>query len=446
MTSREYWKGRRIAVIGLGRQGEMVEDVKFLIKAGALVGIYDLKSEARLKQDLVFLRSQGLANYVCGSIPVDDLIDHDLVILSHEYPRDSGFLKIVREKGIPIEYPETLFFRHAPPITVVGIMGEAGTSTVVSMLTPILEAACDQAEGQRFFVVDPDTDNGTLAHLRKIQSGDVVLMRIIPDMIRELHAIRISPQVAVFTTIPPKGSFDRSPFEILEFQTYNNFIIASDTIIDATRRYKDLPRAKMLRTKASIIPTEWTLKHIPPEGRSHDREHAALSLQVARLFKVDDEITHYHLDRWKPLRGRIELVKKVKQIEFYNDSASVSARSTQVALETLMKADERKNITLIFGGAESMSDYRPLYALFPACIERVILVPGSGTIRERASIERFPKMAVHSAPSVEEAVRLAFEHAKKGDRVLFSPGFEARGYDGSRHERGERFIRAVRSL
>ena len=34
MTSRDYFKGKRIAVVGLDPHGEMVEDVKFLIKAG----------------------------------------------------------------------------------------------------------------------------------------------------------------------------------------------------------------------------------------------------------------------------------------------------------------------------------------------------------------------------------------------------------------------------
>ena len=103
MASRDYFKGKRVAVIGLGQQGEMVEDVKFLIKAGAFVSVYDLKSEARLKNHLVFLRTVGLANYVCGSIPADDLLDMDLIILSHENPRDSSFLKHARERVKPIE-------------------------------------------------------------------------------------------------------------------------------------------------------------------------------------------------------------------------------------------------------------------------------------------------------------------------------------------------------
>jgi UDP-N-acetylmuramoylalanine-D-glutamate ligase len=475
MTSRDYFKGKRIAVIGLGANGEMVEDVSFLVKAGAFVGIYDLKSEARLKNHLVFLRNEGLANYVCGSIPEDDLLDMDLIILSHEYPRESGFLKGAKGKNIPIEYPETLFFKKSPPVTVVGVMGECGKATVVSMLEPMLKAACRTAEDQGFFVIDPESDEGIIAHLKKVKSGDLILMRVIEPMMRELFALRISPQVAIFTTIPAKGSYDQSPFEILTFQTYNNFIIASDEVIDATRRYKELPRGKMLRTKPTIIPVDWELKNMSNIGaRRHDRDNAALALQAAHLFKVDEETTRRILQNWKPLHGRLELVKKVKNVEFYNDAASMNCSSTQAALQSITKGGAKEaeaetgdsvadaageiageasvnaslspNNVLIFGGAQTLSDYRALYSLLPQYVHTLVLLPGSGTLRERQALGRLEKIEIRSARSIEEATQLAFEHAKKGDKVLFSPGFEAAGLDSSRKERSERFVRAVRAL
>src|ERR1035437_5541447 len=206
MTSRDYFKGKRVALIGLGPHGEMVEDAKFMIKQGALLSIYDLRSESRLKSHLVFLRSVGLANYVCGPIPADDLLDMDIVILSHEYPRDSTFLKGAKEKKIPIEYPETLFFRLAPPVTLVGVMGSCGKATVVSMLAPMIEEACEiamrkEGEGhQQCFVADPESGEGILVHLKKIRSGDILIMRIEENMMRELEGVRISPHVAIYVS------------------------------------------------------------------------------------------------------------------------------------------------------------------------------------------------------------------------------------------------------
>jgi len=443
MTSRDYFKDKRIAVVGLGPHGEMVEDVKFLIKAGAIVAIYDLRSEARLKSHLVYLRSIGLANYVCGSIPAEDLLDMDLIILSSEYSRDSQFLKIVEDKKIPIEYAETLFFKLAPPVTVVGVMGGCGKATVMSMLSPMLEFATKKHDGQGFFTIDPESDEGILAHLKKIKSGDIVLVRIIESMMKELYDIRSSPHVAIFTTLPPPTSYNQIPFEILSYQTYNNFIIASDEIIDATHKLKFQPKAKMLRTKSSLVPLDWEV-----QGRGlHDRDNASLALQAARLFKVGDNDAQSLLEKWKALRGRIEPVKKVKNIEFYNDTASVSAGSTKVALTCLA---QNKNVVLIFGGMDTgvdgNMDYKGLYTQIPECAHSVILVPGSGTLRQRNILKDMDGATVHSAPSIEEAVRMSLEHARKGDKVLFSPGFGAGGLDRSRAERGERFVRAVRSL
>ena len=439
MTSRDQFRGKRVAVIGLGPHGEMVEDAKFLIKAGALVSIYDLRSEARLKAHLIALRTAGLANYVCGSIPPDDLLDMDMVILSHEYPSDSSFLAPVYAAGIPVEYAETLFFKLLPPVTIVGVMGPAGTSTVVSMLSPMIEAVCEANDGQGFFIVDQESDNGALAHLKKVKSGDIVLVRLTAHMMKELHALRMSPQVAVFTGIPPTGSYTASPFEILSFQTYNNFIIADDSVIDATYAFKFQTKAKMIRTKASFLPTDWSVNGRGP----HDRANAALALQTAKLFKVSDEMAHDMLEAWSPEKGRLEPVKKVRGVEYYNDSASVSPLSTLTAIDVLAQG---KNAVLIFGGISGNAEYKALYATLPAHVHTLILLPGSGTLKERRNIQMLEGVVIHSAPSVEEAVRIASEKAQKGDRVIFSPGFEAGGMDRSRKERGERFVRAVRAL
>lgn len=439
MPVRNHFLGKRIAVIGLGPQGEMAADIKFLIKSGALVALYDLRSEARLKEHVLFLREMGLANYVCGSIPPDDLSDMDLIVLSHEYPRDSSFLKGIDPAKIPIEYPETLFFRLAPPVTLVGVMGSCGKSTVASMLAPMLEEACDALEDQGFVALDPESTGGVLLNLKKLKSGDIVLLRVAEGMLKELHEMRISPHVAIFTTPPSPGSYDESPYEILEFQTYNNFIIGSDEIIDSVKARASSARAKMLRTKAALVPSDWVFQGKGP----HDRDNAALALQAARLFKVSDEIAMDVLARWKPLKGRLELVKKVKGVEVYNDSAAVTSPATEAGVRAL--AIER-NIVLVFGGTDSGSDYRALYSFLPQHVHTMVLIPGSGTMRERATIERMNRMEVISAPSLEEAARMALERAKKGDRVLFSPGFAAGGLDRSRKERGERFVKAVRAL
>lgn len=436
MSSRDHFKGKRIAVIGLGAHGEMLEDVRFLIKAGAWVSIYDLKSEARLKDHLIFLRSIGLANYVCGSIPPEDLLDMDTIILSHEYPRDSVFLRGVTA---PVEYPETLFFRLAPPVTLVGVLGSSGKSTIVSMLVSLLEEVCAKYPTQKVFVIDPDSFEGALVHLKKAKSGDIVVMRITDELAAELYALRISPHVAVFTSISGIGKSLNSPFDIVAYQTYNNFIVASDEIVDASRMLKSLPRAKMLRTKTAYLPAEWGFV-----GRgAHDRANAALALQAGRLFKLEDDMAEKVFASWKPLKGRLEFVKKARNMSWYNDAAAAAPDAVLAALATV--ANDRKAV-LIFGGSDSGHDYRMLYAELPKYVHTLVCIPGSGTLNQRALLREIDGVVVHSAHSIESAVTWIVEHAEKNDTVVFSPGFSSGGVDGSRQERGEKFVKAVRGL
>ena len=440
MASREYFKGKRVAVVGLGPHGEMVSDVKFLIKAGALVGIYDLRSESMIKNHLVFLRSIGLANYVCGAVPPEDLLDMDLIILSHEYPRNSSFLKLALEKGVPVEYPESLFFGIAPPVTIVGVIGAAGKATVMSMLGSLLEAACAAQDSQGLFIIDPESAGGALAHLKRIKSGDIVLVRMTGLIMKELYQMRMSPHVAVFTSVPSIGTYQDSPFDILSYQTYNNFIVAPDAVIDMIHGFKFQAKAKMFRTKPTFIPDDW-----PFEGRRylHDLMSAALSLQAAYLFKLEPDLARNVLEKWKPLKHRLEPLKRVRGVEFYNDAASVASCSTETALESV---SDGRNLVLVFGGVEGDCDYRRLYELLPRYVHTVVLLPGSGTMKERRALGSIRDIEVLSAPSLEEAARMALERARKGDKVLFSPGFEAGGMEKSRKERGERFVRAVRTL
>lgn len=438
MRIRDYFLGKRIAVIGIGPHGEMLSDIKFLVKANALVSVYDMRSESKLAEHLASLRSFGLANLVLGFVPVDDLMDMDMIILSHEYPRSSSFLSEARKNGIEIEYPETLFLKLAPPVSVVGVMGVCGKATVISMLAPMLKGACAR-NNQTCVTVDPESEEGTLAHLGKLVSGDLVIMRVVSKIMAEISALKWSPQVAVFTTIPTSTAFKESPFEIIAHQTYNNYVIGNDRIIDSVRTSGFQSKAKMLRTKAAVVPEGW----LPNARTLYDRENAALALEVARIFKVTDEAAETVLSRWKPLKGRIESVKKVRNVEFINDSASVTPAAT---VASMAHVSVNRNLVLIWGGAEHAADYNDFYTALKEYAHTLVVLPGSGTLKERRALERIENVAVLSAPSVEEAVRQAMDHARKGDKVLFSPAFDACGIDSSRMERGERFVRAVRAL
>jgi UDP-N-acetylmuramoylalanine--D-glutamate ligase len=413
---KTFFKEKKIAVIGLGPHGEMVADIKFLIRFGAAVSFYDVRSENRLQGYLAPLREAGLTDFTFGKLPEDQILSADLILLSPEISRKSFFLKKAIQAGIQIEYPEILFLKLAPPITLIGVMGECGKSTVAQMIYSILKPAFAEYESQGLFFTDPNLPNGALTHLKKIKGGDVVLARIPEEMTGEYHAIRMSPHVAVITS--PISSYG-----ILEYQTYNNFIVAPNSVVDAMKTAGETSsKAKILRTKD---------------------DNAAFAIQTSELFKVSSETAREVLLGFTGLKAHQELIKKIDGIEFYNDAASVTPLATLCALR---KLSFNKNVVLIMGGAYTGYDYSELIKSIPEFVSSVILLPGSGSLGFRSELEKLEGVRFHRSPTLEEAVILAKGEAKKGDRVIFSPGCEALGVHISRKERGEKFVKAVRGL
>lgn len=432
MNYKDFFKNKKIAVIGLGSHGEMVTDIKFLLRNKVDLKLFDLRSQKRFEGFLPVLKDLGLKEYIFGKVDSDELLNFDLIILSPEISKRSLFLKKATQAEKQIEYPDTLFFKLSPPITLIGVLGLYGKTTVAHMIHSVLKKSFVEYRNQGLFFMDPESNYGALNHLKKIKKNDVVLVRIPEYLMCHYHEIHISPQVAVITSL--------IPFDILDFQTYNNFIIAPDEVIDAIKKEKNFPsKAKMLRTRAGMIPTEWGIDN----KILHNKENAALVLQTSELFKVSTDLVREVIQVPSVMKGRVEFVKKVSGIEFYNDSSSITAKSTLSALRSLSSG---KNIILILGGAYTGHDYTDLIKNVAQYTSSVILLPGSGTLGIRSSLEALEGINLIQVPSLEDAVKEAHKGVKKGERVLFSPAFDALGVDISRKERGEKFVKFVRGL
>ncbi len=436
MNYKDFFRDKRIAVVGLGPHGELVPDIRFLLRLNAKVSFYDVRSEARLRKYLTPLQDAGLENVTLGKVSKGELVQYELILISHEISRKALFLKEAIEAGVRIEYPDILFLKLAPPISLVGVIGACGKTTVAHMIYTMLQKSFEKNENQGLFYINPDMQNGALTHLKKIKPGDVVVARILDEMVSEYHKAHLSPQVAVVTSCTANMlSGVKHSFGLLEHQIYNNFIIAPDKVIDALKKQREfIPKAKMIRTR---------------------NDNGSLAQEAAALFKVPKDVSEEILASWKGLKGHRELVKKIGNIEFFNDGASVTPDSTLFALQSLgtIKSEGEnptdiipRNIILIFGGAYTGYDYDELMRHIPTYAKMVILLPGSGTLGFRAKVEAMKDIIYKQAIDLDEALQFAKEHAVKGDRVLFSPACDAIGIFASRKERSEMFVRAVRGM
>jgi UDP-N-acetylmuramoylalanine-D-glutamate ligase len=425
----------------------MRRDVKFLLKQGVAVTVYDMRGLPALRPIINDLKAVGLKEFCLGDVPGETLINHDLIILSPELPRSAEFLKEARNRNIQIEYPDILAQKLAPAVTIVGVMGSCGKKAIISMLFESVKQSFQATGLPTPFIIDCEYSGGSLSILSKIKKDGMIIVRMPDRSLAEYARARLSPSVAVIAVAPSAPDPFSALSKTLAYQTYNSFIITTDEIADMIHNSDESHnKAKIIRTRGSRVPAGWSISW----RGDHEREDTALVLEAASLFKIDERFVRSAASDYteKKSPGSITLVKKIKGVSFYDDSSSVCPEATLAALRAFStdSTDPTSATVLIMGGAETDANYSSLIKKIPQYAKVLVLVPGSGTIGLRKQLVVMEGIKCISAPSIEAAVKLARAETKPGDRILYSPAFEAAGIDRSRIERGERYVRSVRGL
>lgn len=414
---KNFFKDKKVLVVGLGQNCEAVADIIFLIKSGAIVSMIDMRSEVRIEEAVKKIQAVGMISCEFGTMARSHVEGKDIIIKALDVPYDVPCIEEALYRGMPVEISSTLFLKMAPPIILVGVFGMCGKTTTAHLISKILSPQFNEKDGQKFWYIDQKSNQSPLSILKKIKKGDVVLTSILEEQYEAYMKARISPHVSVVT--------NPTPLKLLEFQTYNNFLVANDSTVDAIKESNINIKAKILRTNAPFLPATWSIQQ-----PLHVKENMALALRVAELFKVDFDEVQVIFESFKPLKGRLELCKN----NIYNDSASVRPHATVTALKTI---GGEKDVVLILGGGAHEDDLYELFQAIPLYVSALILIPGSGTMK----IHQTDIKSMY-ALSIEEAVALAKEHAGKDKKILFSPGFLPLT---TIRERYEQFTKAVKT-
>ncbi|MCX7978787.1 MAG: UDP-N-acetylmuramoyl-L-alanine--D-glutamate ligase, partial [Bdellovibrionaceae bacterium] len=138
------------------------------------------------------------------------------------------------------------------------------------------------------------------------------------------------------------------------------------------------------------------------------------------------------------LPHRIEYVRKVGGVMFYNDSKATNVHAVMRALDTF-----QENVILIAGGKDTNINFEPLRNLIRRKVKTLILV---GEAKERINREIGDFTETFLIGTFEEAVLIAYQKSRIGDYVLLSPGCPSFDQFDSYKERGEYFKELVRKF
>ncbi len=172
----------------------------------------------------------------------------------------------------------------------------------------------------------------------------------------------------------------------------------------------------------------------------HNLENALASVAIAFAMDIPVEIIRKTLEEFKGVDHRIEFVKELKGISFYNDSTGTNSDSTIKAIEAFQGP-----IILIAGGYNKGGDFDQLIKAFNGKVKDLILLGQTrDLIREAAINNGFNK--IHMVENMEEAVNLAYSLANSKDIVLLSPACASWGMYNNFEERGKDFKNLVYRL
>ncbi|MBI5139697.1 UDP-N-acetylmuramoyl-L-alanine--D-glutamate ligase [Candidatus Nomurabacteria bacterium] len=437
---REFFKGKRVTVVGLGLLGKRLGDIAFLSECGAEVTVTDLKSAKELASSIKKLKKYKGINYSLGGHKLVDFDNKDFILKGQGVPLDSIYIEHARENGIPIEMDESLFAKLAPGVKIIGVTGTRGKSTTTMLTYEILKQA-----HKRVFLGGNIKGTAALPLLKKVKAGDTVVFELSSWQLQGFGESKISPHISVFTNFMPdhmnyydnnlKKYFTDKSF-IYKFQRKEDVLVLGPSMKGKIKG----PESKIINTLIKNIPKSWKINL---KGK-HNLENIICAVEVARLLNIKEEVIRRAVENFKAPAGRLEKVKTLHGIDIYNDTNSCTPEATSVALQAL--GGEKKNIVLIMGGSDKNLSFKDLFKDISKYVRSVVLIPGNGTNRIMKDLMKIKNVHVHEEEDLKKVVARAYRLATSGDIILFSPAFTSFGMFNNEYDRGDKFMKIIKQL
>src|SRR5574343_519744 len=136
---KNFFKDKKITVMGLGLLGRGLGYTKFLAECGADLIVTDLKTGEQLATSVKALEKFNNIKFILGEHRLEDFRNRDMIIKSAGVPLDSIYIEEARRNKIPIEMDVSLFAKLALEVMIIGVTGTRGKSMTTALIYEILK-------------------------------------------------------------------------------------------------------------------------------------------------------------------------------------------------------------------------------------------------------------------------------------------------------------------
>ena len=461
MLSIKNLQNKKIAILGLGLENLAL--IKYLLK-------YKVKCEITVCDARTEIKNQLPVFWQLGKSYNKDLNKFDILFRAPGWPlkpvissvsekslkgenkKYRGFLPTVEmTKKLFISSPMRLFFELCPSKNIIGVTGTKGKGTTASLIYEILKLA-----GKRVWL-GGNIGIAPFEFIDKIKKNDWIVLELSSF---QLEDMTVSPRIAVITNFysehlaaadPNNPNFHRTlddykkaKWNIVRWQKKGDYSIfnfhpASEykqfSIFKQFTNSKLKTKGKKIYFKKSELPSKLI--------GEHNKENIAAAVEVAKIIGVKNEIIKKAVANFKGLEHRLEFVRELNGVKYYNDSFATTPESTITALKSFTVP-----IILLLGGADKGANFKNLTKEVKARCKFVVLLDGRATPRIKKDLLEvgFNKGNIKLVRNINNAVEEACRQVSSGEVVLLSTACASFGMFKNYKERGKLFKEEIKSL
>ncbi len=450
-------KDKKILIVGLARTG--VALAHFLVKNGAIVTVSDHKSKAELSNYLEKMEDIKVTYELGGHTP-KIFLQQNLIILSPGISPNLKIFDYARSQGVKVtgEFEFCSQFVKKPVIAITGSNGKTTVAHLTELFlresgvnawiggnygSPLSEYLLNPGEAQ---VLVCEVSSFMLEQIETFNPKNVVFTNLAENHLDRYRNIEeyVNAKRKIFTNT------NQNTTSILNADDSAVVELARDPAVQRGRIFyfsrkqtlqpqiMDIGGAVALKDKIHVRTGPeieyYSLNNMKMRG-THSVENIMAALLVAREHGAKHEAIQKVIDSFTGMAHRLEYVRKVGGVLFFNDSKATNVQAVRRALEAF---DE--NVILIMGGKDTNLTYTPIAESIRRKVKNLILI---GEAKERINRDIGDDSETFLIGTFEEAVLIAFQKSRIGDIVLLSPGCSSFDMFENYIERGNYFKEMV---
>jgi UDP-N-acetylmuramoylalanine--D-glutamate ligase len=433
--------------VGLGESGRAA--ARFLTARGAVVTATDNQPPEKVGAVAPELRKLGVTLHL-GGHPADLFVSQDIIIPSPGVPWNLPQLETARRSGVEVigELEAAASLLHG---RVIGVTGTNGKTTTTSLIGHILRSAgwkvcvAGNIGTPVLSIVEESTDDTwnvlelssfQLEAMSHFRCEIALVLNITPDHL-DRHKTLAGYAQAKARIFLPQTSRDSAVLNADD-------AACRDIAAQVPGRVCWFSRTRPLDCGASIqgggIVFNGTLVapvNLPIRG-AHNLENALAAVAASALAGVPPHAIGPALQSFTAVEHRLEYVRTLDGVDYYNDSKATNVDATVKAIEAF-----DGGLWIILGGSEKGADYFELREPLKQRARAAILI---GAAEQKMAAQLDGWVAIHHAGTLEQAVEYARGQAQSGETVLLAPACASFDQFQNYGHRGRAFKELVGAL